>query len=116
EQPPLVAANEKQKPSLILYGVGGGSGFDGVGGRWPEVGRRCGYHQNHPDPQNRPYVDGILGLGSGKEGILSQLRELGIIKHAVGYCLSTQGGRYLFLGMWGIISICGCIDARSFMN
>ena len=59
---------------------------------------RCGYHQKHPDPENRPYVDGILGLGSGKEGILSQLRELGLIKNVVGHCLSTQGGGYLFLG------------------
>ncbi|GJU70549.1 FHA domain-containing protein-like protein [Tanacetum coccineum] len=37
----------------------------------------CGCHQKHPNPENRPYIDGILGLGSGKEGILGQLRELG---------------------------------------
>nr|GEX16837.1 aspartic peptidase [Tanacetum cinerariifolium]GEX16838.1 aspartic peptidase [Tanacetum cinerariifolium] len=42
----------------------------------PDVSFGCGYHQKHPDPKNLPYVDGILGLGSGKEGILSQLREL----------------------------------------
>ncbi|PWA40649.1 aspartic peptidase A1 family [Artemisia annua] len=64
----------------------------------PDISFGCGYHQKHPDPNNRPYVDGILGLGSGKEGILSQLRELGIIKNVVGHCFSTQGGGYLFLG------------------
>ncbi|PWA38667.1 aspartic peptidase A1 family [Artemisia annua] len=64
----------------------------------PDISFGCGYHQKHPDPENRPYIDGILGLGSGKEGILSQLRELGVIKNVVGHCLSTQGGGYLFLG------------------
>ncbi|PWA54783.1 Aspartic peptidase [Artemisia annua] len=64
----------------------------------PEISFGCGYHQKHPDPANRPHVDGILGLGSGKESILSQLRELGLVKSVVGHCFSKQGDGYLFLG------------------
>nr|XP_043626052.1 aspartic proteinase Asp1-like [Erigeron canadensis] len=64
----------------------------------PHLAFGCGYHQSHPNPTTRPYVDGILGLGMGKESILSQLQQLGIIKNVVGHCLSSQRNGYLFLG------------------
>nr|XP_043626053.1 aspartic proteinase Asp1-like [Erigeron canadensis] len=64
----------------------------------PHLAFGCGYHQSHPNPTTRPYVDGILGLGMGKESIVSQLQELGIVKNVVAHCLSSQGNGYLFFG------------------
>lgn len=54
----------------------------------------CGYDQQG-GPSN---TDGVLGLGSGKVSVLSQLRELGISRSVVGHCLSRQHNGFLFFG------------------
>ncbi|GKE74385.1 aspartic proteinase Asp1-like protein isoform X1, partial [Tanacetum coccineum] len=46
----------------------------------------------------QPSADGILGLGSGKIGILNQLQKLGLTKKVVGHCLGSHGNGYLFFG------------------
>lgn len=45
-----------------------------------------------------PNTAGVLGLGNGKSGILSQLTSLGLIRNVVGHCLSGRGGGFLFFG------------------
>ncbi|KAL3513646.1 hypothetical protein ACH5RR_026363 [Cinchona calisaya] len=63
----------------------------------PRVAFGCGYNQEVPG-SNPPYTDGVLGLGTGKSSILSQLQGLGLIRNVVGHCLSVQGGGFLFFG------------------
>ncbi|KAK9066830.1 hypothetical protein SSX86_014153 [Deinandra increscens subsp. villosa] len=64
----------------------------------PRVAFGCGSDQEVPNGVTPPYLDGILGLGLGKVGILSQLQELGVTKNVVGHCFSSQGDGYLFFG------------------
>ncbi|XP_022861456.1 aspartic proteinase Asp1-like [Olea europaea var. sylvestris] len=45
-----------------------------------------------------PFADGVLGLGTGKTSILSQLSEKGIIKKVMALCLSEIDPGYLVLG------------------
>jgi hypothetical protein len=59
---------------------------------------RCGYDQQHLGPHPPPDTAGILGLGRGKVGILSQLRTLGIAQNVVGHCFSRARGGFLFFG------------------
>ncbi|KAI4330100.1 hypothetical protein MLD38_028407 [Melastoma candidum] len=56
----------------------------------------CGYDQL-PGASN-PFLDGVLGLGKGKSGILSQLHSQGLVRNVMGHCLSGRGGGYLFFG------------------
>lgn len=58
----------------------------------------CGYDQNIPGSSHPPFVDGVLGLASGKSSILSQLSSRGVIRDVFGHCFSTKGGGYLFFG------------------
>ncbi|XP_073125978.1 aspartic proteinase Asp1-like isoform X2 [Henckelia pumila] len=64
----------------------------------PHLAFGCGYNQEVPDSAHLPYTDGVLGLGIGKSSILSQLRDMGLIKNVIGHCLSAQGGGFLFFG------------------
>ncbi|GER49175.1 eukaryotic aspartyl protease family protein [Striga asiatica] len=58
----------------------------------------CGYNQQ-PGSNPPPNADGILGLGKGKTGILTQLGKLGVTRNIVGHCFSSiNGGGYLSLG------------------
>ncbi|XP_027148440.1 aspartic proteinase Asp1-like [Coffea eugenioides] len=63
----------------------------------PRLAFGCGYNQEIPGP-NPPYTDGVLGLGTGKSSILSQLNGLGLTRNVIGHCLSVQGGGFLFFG------------------
>lgn len=60
------------------------------------VGCRCGYDQKHSG-LSMPPTTGVLGLGTGKASIVSQLSRLGLTRNVVGHCLSSQGG-FLFFG------------------
>ncbi|XP_020599089.1 aspartic proteinase Asp1-like, partial [Phalaenopsis equestris] len=60
----------------------------------PSLALGCGYDQQGW-PSN---TDGVLGLGSGKIGILSQLRDLGVCRNVVGHCLSKNSHGFLFIG------------------
>ncbi|XP_054788468.1 aspartic proteinase Asp1-like isoform X2 [Prosopis cineraria] len=64
----------------------------------PRVVFGCGYDQKFSGPTSPPSTAGVLGLGSGKASILSQLHSLGLTRNVVGHCLSGQGGGYLFFG------------------
>ncbi|MFS7973059.1 putative nepenthesin [Helianthus anomalus] len=64
----------------------------------PRVAFGCGYDQQVRKGVTPPYLDGVLGLGLGKVGILSQLQELGVTKSIVGHCFSSQGDGYLVFG------------------
>lgn len=62
----------------------------------PHLALGCGYDQiagasHHPS-------DGVLGLGKGRTSLISQLKNLGLVRNVVGHCLSGRGGGYLFLG------------------
>ncbi|XP_020681205.1 aspartic proteinase Asp1 [Dendrobium catenatum] len=61
---------------------------------YPSLAFGCGYDQ-HGWPSN---TDGVLGLGSGEIGILSQLRDLGVCRSVVGHCLSRNSQSFLFIG------------------
>ncbi|KAL3504210.1 hypothetical protein ACH5RR_034051 [Cinchona calisaya] len=63
----------------------------------PRLAFGCGYNQEIPD-SDPPYTDGVLGLGTGKSSILSQLHGLGLTRNVVGHCLSVQSGGFLFFG------------------
>ncbi|GFP89828.1 aspartic proteinase asp1, partial [Phtheirospermum japonicum] len=69
-------------------------------GSWvsPWIAFGCGYPSKGEVPIHQPINDGVLGLGKGAQGILKQLRDIGVIRNVVGHCLSTQGGGYLFFG------------------
>ncbi|CAN1828689.1 Aspartic proteinase Asp1 [Linum perenne] len=62
----------------------------------PLLSLGCGYDQL-PGGSYHP-IDGVLGLGSGKSGILSQLSSHGEVRNVVGHCLSSKGGGFLFFG------------------
>ncbi|KAK4742235.1 hypothetical protein SAY87_000236 [Trapa incisa] len=64
----------------------------------PQLAFGCGYNQHSPGPASPPPTSGILGLGNGKAGIVSQLVSFGVMRHVLGHCLSTKGGGFLFLG------------------
>ncbi|XP_061373517.1 aspartic proteinase Asp1-like [Gastrolobium bilobum] len=64
----------------------------------PGLAFGCGYDQKYSGPSSAPSTAGVLGLGNGKTGILSQLRSQGLIRNVVGHCLSGQGGGFLFFG------------------
>lgn len=59
---------------------------------------RCGYDQQVPSQDATSPTDGVLGLGTGKVSILSQLSDQGVTKNVVGHCLGGKGGGYLFFG------------------
>ncbi|RRT75392.1 hypothetical protein B296_00017541 [Ensete ventricosum] len=52
----------------------------------------CGYNQQLTSPNTPALTDGVLGLGTGKVSVLSQLSDQGATKNVVGHCLSTKGG------------------------
>ncbi|GAB4842770.1 hypothetical protein Ancab_012745 [Ancistrocladus abbreviatus] len=60
----------------------------------------CAYDQQGSLLSSLAKTDGILGLGSGKVSLPSQLASQGIINNVLGHCLTTDagGGGYLFLG------------------
>ncbi|KAI3732057.1 hypothetical protein L1987_63254 [Smallanthus sonchifolius] len=62
----------------------------------PRITIGCGYDQI-PGPCYQP-LDGVLGLGKGKTGIVSQLHSQGLIRNVVGHCFSSRGGGFLFFG------------------
>ncbi|KAK4274000.1 hypothetical protein QN277_017295 [Acacia crassicarpa] len=64
----------------------------------PQIAFGCGYDQKFSGPTSPPSTAGVLGLGSSKASILSQLHSLGLTRNVVGHCLSGQGGGYLFFG------------------
>ncbi|XP_004502512.1 aspartic proteinase Asp1-like [Cicer arietinum] len=64
----------------------------------PLVAFGCGYDQEFSGPNPPPDTIGVLGLGSGKTSILSQLSSQGYIRNVLGHCLSSKGGGYLFFG------------------
>ncbi|XP_038696520.1 aspartyl protease APCB1-like [Tripterygium wilfordii] len=53
----------------------------------------CGYKQTGTFKRA-----GIVGLGKGPIGFLSQLHSQGLIQQVTGHCLNSRGGGYLFLG------------------
>ncbi|KAK9270453.1 hypothetical protein L1049_026033 [Liquidambar formosana] len=63
----------------------------------PFLALGCGYNQQF-SRTNPPSTDGVLGLGTGKASIVSQLHDLGLIRNVLGHCLSRKGGGFLFLG------------------
>ncbi|PKA54519.1 Aspartic proteinase Asp1 [Apostasia shenzhenica] len=65
----------------------------------PSLAFGCGYDQQGvPSTNGRVPTDGVLGLGSGKVSVLSQLREIGLCRNVVGHCLGRRGAGYLFFG------------------
>ncbi|XP_042472903.1 aspartic proteinase Asp1-like isoform X1 [Zingiber officinale] len=64
----------------------------------PTLAFGCGYDQQVPNQDASASTDGILGLGTGKVSILSQLSDQGVTKNVVGHCLGGKGGGYLFFG------------------
>ncbi|KAL2467748.1 Aldehyde dehydrogenase [Forsythia ovata] len=58
----------------------------------------CGYHQEFSPLLRPPFADGVLGLGTGKTSILSQLSGQGLIKKVMALCLSEMDPGYLVLG------------------
>ncbi|KAK4276717.1 hypothetical protein QN277_014835 [Acacia crassicarpa] len=63
----------------------------------PRLAFGCGYDQTYSGPTSPPSA-GVLGLGNGKSGLLSQLTSMGLIRNVVGHCLSGRGGGFLFFG------------------
>ncbi|CAI0600817.1 unnamed protein product [Linum tenue] len=61
------------------------------------LGFGCGYDQKNPITGTPPTA-GVLGLGSGKASIVTQLKNMGLFQNVIGHCFSGQGGGYLFLG------------------
>lgn len=57
---------------------------------------RCGYDQIPGSSHH--FLDGVLGLGRGKAGLVSQLSDQGLTRNVVGHCFSGLGGGYLFFG------------------
>ncbi|XAR62820.1 Nepenthesin [Bertholletia excelsa] len=58
----------------------------------------CGYDQGFSGPSSPPYVDGVLGLASGKSSIVSQLNGFGLIRNVISHCFSRQGKGFLVFG------------------
>ncbi|KAF8018648.1 hypothetical protein BT93_H3518 [Corymbia citriodora subsp. variegata] len=93
----------------VMYADGGSSSgvlvkdvfsFKSYGGGdlSPRVALGCGYDQEQKPGASIPFLDGVLGLGKGKSGIVSQLSSQGLVRNVLGHCLSTHGGGYLFFG------------------
>lgn len=59
---------------------------------------RCGYDQKGSEVASPPPTDGILGLGAGESGIVSQLSTVGLIGNVLGHCFSSREGGFLFFG------------------
>nr|CAD1836871.1 unnamed protein product [Ananas comosus var. bracteatus] len=64
----------------------------------PSLAFGCGYDQQFGNPNSPSPTDGVLGLGNGKTGVVSQLKEQGITRNVMGHCLSRKGGGFLFFG------------------
>ncbi|XP_072969788.1 aspartic proteinase Asp1-like [Typha angustifolia] len=64
----------------------------------PSLAFGCGYDQQFTNSKSPSPTDGMLGLGSGKTSMISQLKEQGITRNVVGHCLSSKGGGFLFFG------------------
>lgn len=64
----------------------------------PPVAFGCGYDQSYPSAHPPPATAGVLGLGRGKIGLLTQLVSAGLTRNVVGHCLSSKGGGFLFFG------------------
>lgn len=64
----------------------------------PRLTFGCAYDLHNPGPYSSPPTVGVLGLGSGKPSILSQLYNMDLTRNIVGHCLSGKGGGYLFFG------------------
>ncbi|XP_044510404.1 aspartic proteinase Asp1-like isoform X2 [Mangifera indica] len=64
----------------------------------PRLGFGCGYDQIYCGPYPHRSTVGVLCLGNGKAGIMSQLNALHLTRNVLGHCLSEQGGGFLFLG------------------
>ncbi|GLU01071.1 hypothetical protein SLE2022_183970 [Rubroshorea leprosula] len=64
----------------------------------PRLSFGCAYDLKNPGPYPPPSTDGVLGLGSGKASILSQLHRMDLTRNVIGHCLSGGGGGYVFLG------------------
>ncbi|XP_020593341.1 aspartic proteinase Asp1-like [Phalaenopsis equestris] len=67
----------------------------------PVLSFGCGYDQQagpSAGPNGRSDTDGVLGLGSGKVSILSQLSQLGICRSVVGHCLGRRSTGFMFFG------------------
>ncbi|KAL5982780.1 hypothetical protein ACLOJK_016856 [Asimina triloba] len=64
----------------------------------PSLAFGCGYDQHIPDATSTSKTDGVLGLGNGESSILSQLRDLGVLRNVIGHCFSGRGRGYLFFG------------------
>jgi hypothetical protein len=59
----------------------------------------CGYDQQvGKNNEKSSRTDGLLGLGRGSVGLVSQLKQQGITKNVLGHCMSTKGGGFLFFG------------------
>lgn len=70
----------------------------------------CAYDQQGQLLASPAKTDGILGLGSAKISLPSQLANQGIISNVVGHCFTSEadGGGYMFFGddfvpRWGMI-------------
>ncbi|OEL33090.1 Aspartic proteinase Asp1 [Dichanthelium oligosanthes] len=72
----------------------------GTDNNYPTIAFGCGYDQvGDPNKPETVAVDGILGLGRGSVGMVSQLKQKGSISYnSVAHCLSTKGGGYLYIG------------------
>lgn len=65
----------------------------------PSLTFGCGYDQKvGKNGAVQAATDGLLALGRGSVGLISQLKQLGITKNVLGHCLSTNGGGFLFFG------------------
>ncbi|XP_062101702.1 aspartic proteinase Asp1-like isoform X2 [Humulus lupulus] len=64
----------------------------------PRLAFGCGYDQEYKGHGTPPPTAGVIGLGKGKAGILSQLSQLGLTRNVVSHCFSERGGGYLFFG------------------
>ncbi|XP_037424963.1 aspartic proteinase Asp1-like [Triticum dicoccoides] len=74
----------------------------------------CGCNQK---PHKDSPVDGVLGLGMGKEGFVAQLKARNVIrKDIIGHCLSIDGGGYLFVGEHGMPSGITWVPMRKYSH
>ncbi|XP_038695846.1 aspartic proteinase Asp1-like isoform X2 [Tripterygium wilfordii] len=64
----------------------------------PRLAFGCGYDQKTPGPAPAPPTAGVLGLGSGKVSLVSQMYAMAITQNVMGHCLSGQGGGFIFIG------------------
>ncbi|XP_038726301.1 aspartic proteinase Asp1-like isoform X2 [Tripterygium wilfordii] len=64
----------------------------------PRLAFGCGYDQKNPGPGPAAPTAGVLGLGNGKVGLVSQMYAMGVTQNVMGHCLSGQGGGFIFIG------------------